>query len=168
MLPETVTHQDALLTIDSAATPTLRSTVEGISIQPFFFDVANGTWVIKVVAQPGTVLPRHFHTGPVHLWTLSGTWNYVEFPDQPQSGGHYLYEPGGSVHQFMVPADAKEPAVFLTFSFGANIDFHGDGAFQGIVDAGLFERAIRQIVDADGVEGCKFISAPIPEFAVVS
>lgn len=167
MIPETITHQDALLTIDSNVTPELSGMIPGFATQPFFFDVANGTWVIKVVAQPGTTLPRHFHTGPVHLWTLSGSWHYEEFPDQPQTAGCYLYEPGGSVHKFVVPADSPEPAVFLTFSFGANINFQDDGAFASIMDAGVVERAVRAMASAQGVKDCKYISAPVAAFAEI-
>lgn len=58
-----------------------------------------------MVFHPGVVLPTHYHTGTVHLWTLSGRWNYLEYPDQPQRAGSYLFEPGSSIHTLSVPAD---------------------------------------------------------------
>jgi quercetin dioxygenase-like cupin family protein len=58
--------------------------------------------------QPGVVLPAHYHTGTVHLSTLSGRWNYVEYPDQLQTAGCYLFEPGSSIHTFTVLADNAE------------------------------------------------------------
>ena len=36
---------------------------------------------------------------------MSGCWYYTEYPDQKQTAGSYLFEPGGSVHQFNTPAD---------------------------------------------------------------
>ena len=110
MIPQVVTLQKELLTIDTTNAPFIRDALmPGIDVQPLFLDPQNGVWVLRVLFAPGVTLPRHFHTGSVHLWTISGRWNYVEHPEQPQTAGCYLYEPGGSVHQLQTPADSTEP-----------------------------------------------------------
>jgi len=87
-IPDTITVQDRLLTIDTNAAPIIRDVlVEGVNIQPLYLDAENGLWVLRVIFAPGITMPRHFHTGTVHLWTLSGSWNYLEYPDQPQTAG---------------------------------------------------------------------------------
>ena len=37
-----------------------------------------------------------------------GSWHYTEYPDDLQVAGSYLFEPGGSIHQFQVPEDNTE------------------------------------------------------------
>ncbi|MAK45201.1 MAG: 2,4'-dihydroxyacetophenone dioxygenase, partial [Spongiibacter sp.] len=114
MLPKPAMDHKALLTLNTHEMPMYKDAlpgVPGVDAQPLFLDPHQGIWVLRAVFHPGVVLPKHYHTGTVHLFTLSGSWNYVEYPDQPQTAGSYLYEPGGSIHQFTVPADASEPAV---------------------------------------------------------
>ena len=96
--PETITHQDSLLTVDTNAGKFLKGLLHpGISVYPLFLDPCNGVWVLRVKFAPGVTLPMHFHTGTVHAYTMSGCWYYTEYPDQRQTAGMYLYEPGGSV-----------------------------------------------------------------------
>ena len=63
---------------------------------------------VPVPLAPGCELPLHYHTGTAQVWTIQGRWEYKEYPDQPQTAGSYLYEPGGSVHTFFTPADNTE------------------------------------------------------------
>ena len=64
------------------------------------------------------VLPIHYHTGTAEVWTFSGRRKYAEYPDQPQTAGSYLYEPGGSVHTFYCPEDNTEDTVALLWMSG--------------------------------------------------
>ncbi len=100
-LPGTTTHQEQLLTINTDAHPFLKSLsgYEGIDLFPMFLDPYNGLMVLRSRFAPGLTLPLHFHTGVVHMYTMKGCWYYTEYPDQKQTEGCYLYEPGGSVHQ---------------------------------------------------------------------
>ena len=76
---------------------------------------------------PGCHLPIHYHTGTAQVWTFQGRWKYAEYPDQPQTAGSYLYEPGGSVHTFYCPEDNTEDTVTLAWMEGAQISFNEDG-----------------------------------------
>ena len=77
---------------------------------------------------PGCKLPLHYHTGTAEVYTLQGRWVYHEYPDQPQTAGSYLYEPGGSVHTFFCPEDNTEDTVALLGLEGAQINFNEDGS----------------------------------------
>ena len=158
MLPEIITHQDKLLTINSNEVPFIKDALApGIDVQPLFLDAQAGIWVLRVIFAPGVTLPKHFHTGSVHLWTISGQWNYVEYPDQPQTAGCYLYEPGGSVHQFQVPASNTEPTDTFMIVTGCNVNFDEDGNFMGILDAGFIETMIVELSKAQGLGQPQYI-----------
>ena len=64
------------------------------------------------------------------MYTFSGRWRYREYPDQPQTAGSYLYEPGGSVHTFYCPEDNTEDTVVLLWMEGAQISFNEDGTLH--------------------------------------
>lgn len=138
MMPTPITDHHELLTLNMNEQPIIENIlpgVPGVKAQPLFLDPQNGVWVLRVVFAPGTVLPTHYHTGEVHFFTTKGKWNYVEYPDQPQTAGSYLYEPGGSVHTFSVPADNTEDTEGLMVIRGANINFDADGNYLNVLDA---------------------------------
>src|ERR1700758_2691204 len=99
-LPSLVSHHTELLTLNSTEAPLDKDSVPGIpgvDVQPLMLDPHAGIWAVRALIHPGVTFPTHFHTGTVHLWTLSGRWHYVEYPEQPQTAGSYLFEPGSSI-----------------------------------------------------------------------
>ena len=100
----------------------------------------------------------------MHLWTLSGRWNYVEYPDQPQTAGSYLFEPGGSVHTFSVPADNSEPTETLMVVTGANVNFDPDGNYVGLLDASEIMVMIDTLIRERGLDPAKYITPPTPRY----
>jgi 2,4'-dihydroxyacetophenone dioxygenase len=144
-IPDVTTHQDRLLTLNIGDAPL--PALEGVSLTPLFLDRENGVWVMYGRFAPGTVLPAHLHTGSVHFFTTKGRWAYREYPDDPQVAGSYLYEPGGSMHTFTVPADASEDAEGFFVINGANLNFL-DGVFQNVTDAGSLEEMLRAFAAA--------------------
>lgn len=143
-LPQATTHQDRLLTVNINDEPMMPG---DISLKPLMLDPENGVWVMYGRFAPGAVLPTHYHTGTVHFFTTKGQWNYVEYPDDPQVAGSYLFEPGGSIHTFSVPADATEPAEGFFVVHGANINFQ-DGEYVDITDAVSLEKILHEMVAA--------------------
>jgi quercetin dioxygenase-like cupin family protein len=149
-LPQTTTHQEHLLTINTNAHPFLKSLggYEGIDLFPMFLDPYNGLMVVRSRFAPGLTLPLHFHTGVVHMYTMKGCWYYTEYPEQKQTEGCYLYEPGGSVHQFNTPADNDGPTDVIFLLFGANVNYAQDGTYLGLSDTGMIknwiDRAIKE------------------------
>lgn len=165
-LPEANTHQDKLLSVNTNEHPFVKSLAghPGIDVFPLFIDPYNGVWLMRARFKPGLTLPLHFHTGAVHLYTISGCWYYTEFPDQKQTAGCYLFEPGGSIHQFNTPADNTEDTDFIFMVYGANVNFLPDGSYVGMTDA----CALKSWVDAaikEQKNGLTYISAQAPAFS---
>lgn len=149
-LPDIINHQELLLTLNTNEEQMVKDALPGVDIYPLFLDSENGTWVIRAKFKPGVTLPKHFHTGVVHFYTLSGRWNYLEYPDQPQTAGSYLYEPGGSIHTFHCPEDSEGADGFMVVS-GANINFDEDGNLMNIMDAGWIEQVVIAAAQAQGL-----------------
>ena len=156
-LPNAIHHQDKLLTVNIGDETSVYNPIDGYDIHPLFLDPENGTWVLYAKFPPGTVLPKHFHTGTVHFFTTKGAWNYLEYPDDIQTAGSYLYEPGGSIHTFSVPADATEAAEGFMVVSGANVNFDEYDEFQDILDAGAIEQAIVAICQEMGTKPPRYI-----------
>jgi 2,4'-dihydroxyacetophenone dioxygenase len=146
-IPEIFHDQDFLLSLDTTKEPVVVDSLPGTDVWPLFLDPENGIWVLRTRFQPGITLPRHFHTGVVHFYTLSGMWYYLEYPDQPQTAGCYLYEPGGSIHTFHSPEGADGFMVV----HGANINFDDEGNFVNIMDAGWIEQAVIAAAKSQGI-----------------
>lgn len=150
-LPEIIKHQDFLLTLDTNKEPVVVEALPGVDVWPLFLDPENGVWVLRARFKPGTTLPKHFHTGVVHFYTLSGMWHYLEYPDQPQTAGCYLYEPGGSIHTFHCPEESGGTDGFMVVE-GANINFDAEGNFVNIMDAGWIEEMVLAAAKAQGIQ----------------
>lgn len=145
--------QTDLLTVNEHDLPLLLDALApGVNYKPLMADPEIGIWVVLTEFAPGATLPIHLHTGGVHAYTMSGSWNYIEYPDQPQVAGSYLYEPGSSVHTLTVPADNTEPTKVLFIINGANINFNDDGSFHSVLDAITVINLTTQISAAQGFE----------------
>ncbi|GAB3091231.1 2,4'-dihydroxyacetophenone dioxygenase [Aestuariicella hydrocarbonica] len=156
-LPDVINHQDLLLTLNTNEEKAVINALPGVDVWPLFLDVENGTWVIRAKFKPGTTLPKHFHTGVVHFYTTAGRWHYLEYPDQPQTAGSYLYEPGGSIHTFHCPADSEEGADGFFVITGCNVNFDEDGNFMNIMDAGWIEKVVVEVAKAQGIDKLRYI-----------
>ena len=122
----------------------------GIHIQPLRLDPEKGQVVLMATMAPGCLLPIHYHTGTAEVYTFSGCWRYAEYPDQPQTAGDYLYEPGGSVHTFYCPEDNTEDTVVLLWMEGAQIGFNQDGTLHHINDATSIQHVTETVSAAQG------------------
>ena len=96
---------------------------EGVAFKPitFFPDDAGLQLLLKV--DPGTLIPRHRHTGEIHGFNLSGTRLLID-TGQVIGPGVYVHEPVGNVDTWKAIGD--EPCVI-------HIEVHGrigDGLFH--------------------------------------
>ncbi|CAD5109938.1 2,4'-dihydroxyacetophenone dioxygenase family protein [Zestomonas carbonaria] len=160
-MPNIVYEHKELLTLNTRELPIYEDAVPGIpgiDSQPLFIDTHSNVWVLRIIFKPGVLMPVHYHTGTVHLWTLSGKWYYLEYPDQPQTAGCYLYEPGGSVHQFTTPADNTEPTEVIMVVSGANINFDQDGNYLGVLDASEVMSMIDHLIRERGLQPARYIT----------
>ncbi len=164
MLPPTINHQHELLTLNMNDLPIYTDALPGVDVQPLYLDANAGIWCLRVLFKPGVTLPTHYHTGTVHLWTLSGKWLYAEYPDQPQTAGCYLFEPGSSIHTFTTPADNTEITDTLMIVTGTNVNFTPDGEYVGMLDANSIIMIIDGLIKERGLEPARYIRSPFPDF----
>ena len=151
--------QTELLTVNTNDIPIIRDALApGVNFQPLFLDPEAGIWVLIAHFSPGAELPVHLHTGSVHGYTLSGKWMYREYPDQPQTAGSYLYEPGSSRHQFYAPEDNTEDTQILFVVYGANINFTPEGQFHSVLDAITIKAMTEQLSEAQGLGKINYIT----------
>lgn len=150
-LPDMVNHLEHLLCIHTNQEKLIKNVLPGVHLYPLMLDVENGMWVLRVLFEPGVTLPKHFHTGVVHFYTLSGCWYYLEYPDDKQVEGSYLYEPGGSVHTFHTPETNEELTDTFMVIAGANINFDQNGNFVNIMDAGWIEQTMLAAAKEQGI-----------------
>jgi quercetin dioxygenase-like cupin family protein len=158
-LPVVALPQGELLTVNIDQIPMFKDLVApGIHIQPLRLDPERGEWVFLATLAPGCVLPLHYHTGAAQVWTIQGRWLYREYPDQPQTAGSYLYEPGGSVHTFYCPEDNTEDTIALAWIEGAQVSFNEDGTFHSVFDAVAVKYLADAAAAAQGVGPIPYIS----------
>jgi quercetin dioxygenase-like cupin family protein len=158
-LPLAAMPQDTLLTVNVEQIPLLKDLlgVPGIHIKPLRLDPERGEWVFLAVVAPGCSLPIHYHTGTAQVYTMSGCWMYREYPDQPQTAGSYLYEPGGSVHTFYTPEENTEDTVVVAWIEGAQVSFNEDGSFHSLNDATLVQHLTETVSAARGLGPVPYI-----------
>lgn len=150
-LPTMAHHLERLLCVHTEQEKLIKNVLPGVHIYPLMLDVENGVWVLRAQFDPGVTLPNHFHTGTVHLYTLSGCWHYIEYPEDKQVAGSYLFEPGGSIHTFHTPQSNEEITDTFMIVAGANINFDPDGNFINVMDAGWIEEIMLAAAKSQGI-----------------
>ena len=123
---------------------------DGTSIQVLQIDLAQGLWILKTRFEPGVEIPKHYHTGPVFAVTFSGTWHYKEYPQFKNTAGSYLFEPAGSVHTLVVPADQDAPTEVWFAIYGANVNIDENGAVTSMITADAVLGVYRELCAAAG------------------
>ncbi len=157
--PDGILQQDRLLTLNIHEEPGIDvgHIIPGMKLWPLFLDPENGTYVLYAKYAPGTIMPPHFHTGPVHFFTTKGKWNYIEYPKDPQTAGSYLYEPTATVHSLCVPEDAEEEMEGFMVVSGANVNFDTDGNYLDTSHTGTMEMLILECAKRQGIDMPRYI-----------
>jgi 2,4'-dihydroxyacetophenone dioxygenase len=132
---------------------------DGSTMQLLQVDIDLGLWVVRTKFQPGMTVPTHKHTGTVYAFTLSGSWKYLEYPDDVNVAGSYLFEPAGSVHTLHVPeANTEITDVFFAIH-GANLNLDASGNVETVIDAGGILEIYVAMCEAAGHERPRVIGA---------
>ena len=95
----------------------------GESFKPLRFLPRNRGRVLLLRLEPGTVVPRHRHTGEVHGFNLAGSRKLLESGEVIGPGG-YVYEPAGNTDSWVAVGDV--PCVVLITAYGA-VEYLGEG-----------------------------------------
>ena len=88
-----------------------------VSFRPLVLSVSQGYYVNILRVRSSGVLSRHRHSGPVHAFTLRGTWHYLEH-DWVAKAGDYAFEPPGETHTLVVPDECREMATLFHVTGG--------------------------------------------------
>jgi 2,4'-dihydroxyacetophenone dioxygenase len=122
----------------------------GFAMKLFRRGAVDGVYSMLNRFQPGFRAPKHRHLGEVHGYTLSGRWFYEEY-DWVAGPGDYIYEPAGSVHTLVVPADnPAATVVFFTVAQGLEL-MDGDGQVFLVQDAAGMEALYRASLEQQGL-----------------
>lgn len=88
-----------------------------VSFRPLVLCASQGYYVNILRVRAAGVLSRHRHSGPVHAFTLRGTWRYLEH-DWVAKAGDYAFEPAGETHTLVVPEGVMEMATLFHVTGG--------------------------------------------------
>jgi quercetin dioxygenase-like cupin family protein len=133
---------------------------DGSTLQLLQVDIDQGLWVVRTKFQPGMTVPTHKHTGTVYAFTLSGSWKYLEYPDDVNVAGSYLFEPAGSIHTLHVPEDNTEITDVFFAIHGANLNLDAAGNVETVIDAGGMYDFYVAMCEAAGHDRPPVIGAP--------
>lgn len=109
----------------------------GVSFKPLRFFPGNAGWAQVLLLEPGTLIPRHRHTGEVHAFNLSGYRLLIE-ANKKVGPGTYVHESAGDVDSWQ--AVGEEPCLLYVEVHGAVEYLRPDGAVEVVVDANLQRR----------------------------
>ena len=112
--------------------------------------IRKGLWIVHTRFNPGYEVQTHKHTGPVWGYTNSGAWKYKEY-DYVNRAGSFLYEPAGSVHTLMVPADTQGVTDVWFQIYGANLNLDPDGNVELVTDASTVLRSYMNRCERQGL-----------------
>src|SRR5258708_5611122 len=97
-----------------------------VAFRPLVLNVSQGYYINILRVRSSGVLSRHRHSGPVHAFTLRGSWRHLEH-DWVASPGEYAFEPPGETHTLVVPDDVKEMATLFHVTGGYTyVDRYGE------------------------------------------
>lgn len=126
----TAAHLAASHPIDTDRMPWIPMGPPGLSFKPLRFFRDDAGWMYLFRLEPGTLIPRHRHTGEVHGFNVAGRRKLLD-TGEVIGPGTYVYEPPGNVDSWMAVGD--EPVVLLVTVRGA-IEYLGkDGEVAGRV-----------------------------------
>lgn len=95
----------------------------GLSFKPIVFFPDDRGYQLLLRVEPGTVVPRHRHTGEVHAFVLSGTRRIVGIDDDI-GPGTYVHEPVGNIDSWSALGD--EPCI-IHLEVNGRIEYIDEG-----------------------------------------
>jgi len=122
----------------------------GFALKLFRRGQDDGVYSMLNRFEPGFRAPTHRHLGDVHAYTLEGRWRYEEY-DWVAGPGDYVFEPAGSTHTLVVPAENAGPTlVFFTVAQGLEL-YDAEGRVFMVQDGAGMEQLYRDALARQGV-----------------
>jgi len=126
---------------------------EGRSFKPLRFLSGNRGFVELLQIEPGTVIPRHRHTGEVHAINLEGSRELCT--GELIGPGDYVYEPVGNTDSWRVVGDV--PCVIFVTVMGA-VEFLGpDNTVTRSVSGDSLKSIYQQYCETNGIEALDLV-----------
>ena len=121
----------------------------GVSFSPILLNVTQGYYINILRVRRSGILSRHRHAGPVHAFTLLGTWQYLEHSwiSRP---GDYVFEPPGETHTLAVPDETAEMMTLFHVTGGYSY-LNERGEIIGFEDVFTKLAAARSHFSANGI-----------------
>jgi quercetin dioxygenase-like cupin family protein len=107
-------------------------TEPGIENRFLMFDLNRNSFAVVVRCQPGSLIARHYHMGPVLGYSLQGKWKYHEY-DWIAAPGTCIYEPPGEAHTLQILGDEVMMSMFHVM--GPHIQLDENDRQVGYVEA---------------------------------
>ncbi|OJH37207.1 2,4'-dihydroxyacetophenone dioxygenase family protein [Cystobacter ferrugineus] len=123
--------------IDADRMPWIPMGAPGLAFKPLRFFREGSGWTYLFRLEPGTLIPRHRHTGEVHAFNIAGRRELLD-TGTVVGPGTYVYEPPGNVDSWR--AAGQEPVVLLITVRGA-IEYLGEDG-----------EVLRRVTSADRLE----------------
>jgi quercetin dioxygenase-like cupin family protein len=108
--------------------------------------LAANSFVNIIEYQAGTKLMTHYHAGPVHAYTMSGRWRYLEY-DWVAGPNSYVCELPGGKHTLY--CEETMQALFVTQ--GAFIYFDDEDRVTAFADASTMLADVKAALVAQGL-----------------
>ena len=96
--------------------------LDGAAIKLLKVDAVHGTMQLLLRVPAGARLGRHRHTGYVQVYTVQGSWCYLEH-DWIAHSGDFVYETADSIHSFETLGE--EPTIVFA-SLNGTLEFLDD------------------------------------------
>jgi 2,4'-dihydroxyacetophenone dioxygenase len=120
----------------------------GESFKPLCFLPDDQGRVILLRLDPGTLVPRHRHSGEVHCLNLRGTRKLLDSGEEIGPGG-YVYEPAGNVDSWMATGD--EQLLMHIVVYGTLEVFDDDGRVIRCDSAATMREMYQQYCQEQGI-----------------
>ena len=103
---------------------------EGLAMRPLHFEREG--YALQLKLEPGTIIPRHRHTGVVHAINLSGHREIIG-DGEIIGPGDFIFEPAGNVDSWRCHGD--EPCI-VQISLTGRVEYlSDDGAIESYSDS---------------------------------
>jgi 2,4'-dihydroxyacetophenone dioxygenase len=109
----------------------------------------SGTFVTLLKAPAGIRLPKHHHCGTVMVYTIKGTWKYIEH-DWTATPGSFVYETAASVHTPIVVGDSE--VITLNIQVGDSLYMDDKDSILAVEN---WKSAAKRHVDFHAARGTK-------------
>ena len=132
---------------------------DGLSFKPITFLPDDTGYQLLLRVEPGTVIPRHHHTGEIHAFVLSGARRIAGTHDVI-GPGTYVYEPVDNIDTWQAIGD--EPCIIHIEANGRIEYLDRDGRVTRYTDATTARAAYLDWCAAHEIEPHPALTSRVP------